>query len=44
MSNISDISNDKYMENKLRIIIEPLLCSLLAEKPKDPVYSNLFNI
>ena len=31
------LSNEEYLEKKVRCLIEPLITSLLIEKPKEPV-------
>lgn len=40
MSN--DLSNEEYLERKLRCLIEPLVTSLLMEKPQEPVSNKPF--
>ena len=46
MSDDQDTINEEYMNNKLRILIEPLITSLLMEKPKEPVikYNYKYNL
>lgn len=32
-----DMNNEEYLEKKVRCLIEPLITSLLKEKPSEPV-------
>jgi hypothetical protein len=32
-----DMSNDEYLDKKIRCLVEPLITSLLVERPKEPV-------
>ena len=34
-----DMSNDEYLDKKIRFLVEPLITSLLIERPKEPVKS-----
>ena len=35
-----DMSNDEYLDKKIRCLVEPLITSLLVERPKEPVKFN----
>jgi len=32
-----EMNNEEYLERKVRCLIEPLITSLLLEKPREPV-------
>ena len=37
MSNLNSWTNEEYLEKKVRFLVEPIIASLLIEKPVDPV-------
>ena len=38
-----DMSNDEYLDKKIRCLVEPLITSLLVERPKEPVKFNFYS-
>lgn len=42
MSEVSSMSNEEYLEKKVRCLVEPLITSLLIEKPREPVIIKKF--
>lgn len=34
---MSELSPEEFLNKKVRIIYEPMICQILVEKPKDPV-------
>ena len=37
MTDLSSWSNEEYLEKKVRCLVEPLITSMLIEKPGEPV-------
>jgi hypothetical protein len=36
---MSNLSAQDYLQKRVKVIFEPIVSSMLAEKPKEPVYS-----